>query len=145
MVKALENLGIRVVVLTSDNPVVTCNICEEVGISVHRVHTGLVVDQMNDDRLTAIIPFQLVVRYGIQLLFPDATDKGLVYQAVQYLDVKMNILISTEKYSGIASEKNIVPVPARKHFGRYAISRFNTIPGQHHIGFPLCQQGSFRK
>ena len=54
-IAALENLGIRLKVLTGDNELVTKKICSEVGIDISGVAIGEQIERMNDDELAKLV------------------------------------------------------------------------------------------
>ena len=51
----LARLGVRVKVLTGDNPAVAATVCADLGLPTGRVLTGADVDAADDDELTALI------------------------------------------------------------------------------------------
>lgn len=59
-IKALENYGVEVKVLTGDNERVTRAICEQVGLSVERLLLGSDVEAMNDETLAKVVEITTV-------------------------------------------------------------------------------------
>ena len=50
-IKDLENLGVRVKILTGDNEIITRKICDDVGISVERILLGKDIEKLSDEEL----------------------------------------------------------------------------------------------
>lgn len=54
-IKALNENGVAVKILTGDNDAVTLKICEEVGLKITNVLLGNEVEKMGDDKLAEIV------------------------------------------------------------------------------------------
>lgn len=54
-IRSLNDLGIRVIVLTGDNQVVTKSICEQVDLNTSRIVLGSEIDNLNDKELQEIL------------------------------------------------------------------------------------------
>lgn len=54
-IATLKDHGVAVKIITGDNDIVTRKICQEVGIQVHRVFLGSVIEQMADTELAEIV------------------------------------------------------------------------------------------
>jgi Mg2+-importing ATPase len=54
-IEGLRKLGVRIMVLTGDNEVVTKKICRDVGIPIYHVLSGVELEQMSDEQVLAKI------------------------------------------------------------------------------------------
>lgn len=54
-IKDLEELGVKVKILTGDNEIVTRKICEEVGIVVDKILLGKDIEQLNEEELSKAV------------------------------------------------------------------------------------------
>jgi len=54
-IAALHELGVKVKILTGDNEIVARKVCQEVGIPVDTILTGLEIDKLSDDALVRVI------------------------------------------------------------------------------------------
>ncbi|NIF19256.1 magnesium-translocating P-type ATPase [Pantoea sp. Cy-639] len=54
-ISALRDMGVRVKVLTGDNPVVTCKVCREVGLEPGQPLLGQDIERLDDAQLKALV------------------------------------------------------------------------------------------
>jgi P-type Mg2+ transporter len=54
-IKAIENRGIRVVVVTGDNEIATRRICQDIGFNITKLVEGYQVDQISDTKLSQLV------------------------------------------------------------------------------------------
>ncbi len=135
-IDALETLGIRVIVLTGDNAVVTGKICREVDIPVHNIRTGLEVEQMDDAALAAavedtdvfakltpsqksrIIRTLKTVGHTVGYMGDGINDAGALKNADVGISVETAVDIAKESADIILLEKDLMVLAHGVTYGR---------------------------
>ncbi|MEM4258769.1 MAG: magnesium-translocating P-type ATPase [Candidatus Thermoplasmatota archaeon] len=54
-IETIKKLGIELKVLTGDNEFVTKNICSQIGLDIHNVYTGDMIDKLTDEELREVV------------------------------------------------------------------------------------------
>ncbi|MFA6300733.1 MAG: magnesium-translocating P-type ATPase [Candidatus Paceibacterota bacterium] len=80
--KDLEEIGVRVKILTGDNEIVTKKICEDVGIKVSKILLGKDVEQLSDEELSGGVEdtsvFAKLSPYDKERIIKSLRNKGHV-------------------------------------------------------------------